>query len=62
MVNTYSKVNNVDVPYKITERRKGDIAACYSDTSKAKEELGFIANKTLEDMCRDSYNYIKKNK
>ncbi len=62
MVNVYSKVNNVDIPYKITERRKGDIASCYSDPTKAKEELGFIAEKTLEDMCRDSYNFIKNNK
>ncbi len=61
IVNAYSKVNNVEVPYKITERRAGDIATCYSDPSKAKEELGFVCEKTLEDMCLDSYNFIKKN-
>lgn len=61
MVNTYSKVNNVEVPYKIVSRRLGDVATCYSDPTKAKNELGFIATKTLEDMCKDSYNFIKKN-
>ncbi len=59
MVNTYSKVNNVDIPYKIAPRRAGDIASCYSDPSKAKKELGFECTKTLEDMCKDSYNFIK---
>lgn len=61
MVKAYSKANNVEVPYKIVSRRAGDIATCYSDPSKAKKELGFIATKTLEDMCKDSYNFIKKN-
>ena len=59
IVNTYSKVNNVDIPYKIAPRRAGDIASCYSDPSKAKKELGFECTKTLEDMCKDSYNFIK---
>lgn len=62
MVNAYSKVNNVEVPYKIAPRREGDIASCYSDPTKAREELGFIAEKTLEDMCRDSFNFMNKNK
>ncbi len=62
MVNAYSKVNNVEVPYKIAPRRKGDIASCFSDPTKAKKELGFVAEKTLEDMCRDSFNFINKNK
>ena len=48
------------VPYKIIERRPGDIAECYADPTKAKEELGWTATKTLEDMCRDSWNFIKK--
>ena len=62
MVEAYSKINNVDVPYKIAPRREGDIAMCYSDPTKAKEELGFVAEKTLEDMCHDSYNFMKNNK
>ena len=62
VVNTFKKVNNVDIPYKIVERRKGDIDACYASCEKAKNELDFIAEKNLEEMCRDSYNYILKNK
>lgn len=59
MIEAFKKVNNVDVPYKIVERRAGDIATCYSDPSKAEKELGFKATKTLEDMCRDGWNYQK---
>ena len=62
IVNAFMKVNKVDVPYKIVERREGDIAACYADPSKALKELGWKAELSLEDMCRDSYNYILKNK
>lgn len=62
MVNLFKKINNVDVPYKIVERRSGDIAECYADPTYAKEELGFVAEKSLEDMVRDSYQYIIHNK
>ena len=60
LVEAFKKVNNVDVPYKIAPRRPGDIAMCYSDSTKAEKELGFKATKTLEDMCRDGWNYQKK--
>ena len=60
IVNTFMKVNNVTVPYKIAPRREGDIATCYADPTKAKNELGFVAEKTLEDMCRDGWNFQKK--
>ena len=59
MVETFKRVNNIDVPYKIAPRRAGDIAICYSNPSKAERELGFKAEKTLEDMCRDTWNYQK---
>ena len=62
LVKTFEKVNNVQVPYKIVERRPGDIAACYADPTKAYEELGFKAEYGIEDMCKDSYNFILKNK
>ena len=62
MVNLFKKINNVDVPYKIVERRSGDIAECYADPTYAKEKLGFVAEKSLEDMVRDSYQYIIHNK
>ena len=61
LVKTFERVNNVKVNYKIVGRRAGDIAACYADNTKAREELGFSPSKTLEDMCRDSYTYILKN-
>ena len=62
LVETFKKVNNVDVPYKIVGRRPGDIAACYADPRLAYEELGWKAELGIEEMCRDSYNYILKEK
>ena len=60
MVNTFEKVNGVKVPYKIVERRPGDIAECYADPTKAYNELGWKAELGIEDMMRDSYNFILK--
>ena len=62
IVNNFSKVNDVKVNYKITERRPGDIAECYADPSYAKEKLGWTATKGIEEMCRDAYNFVIKNK
>ena len=61
IVNTFSRVNGIKIPYKIVGRRDGDIAECYADASKAQEVLGWSAELTLEDMCRDSWNWQKKN-
>ena len=61
MVNTFQEVNEVAVPYKIVERRPGDIATCYADPAKSRELLGWTAEKTLRDMCRDAWNWQKKN-
>ena len=61
MVNAFRSVNNVDVPYVITDRRPGDIATCYADPAKSAALLGWKAEHTLEDMCRDSWNWQKKN-
>ena len=60
LVHAYEKANNVKVPYKIALRRDGDIATCYSDPTKAKNELGFVATKTIEDMCHDSYKFVTR--
>ena len=60
MVNAFEKANNIKIPYKIVDRRPGDIATCYANPTKAKEELGFVATKTLEDMCKDAWNYENK--
>lgn len=61
MINTFEKVNNVKINYKITKRRPGDIAVCYADSTKAFKELNWKAIYNLEDMCRDAYNYVKNN-
>ena len=62
IVETFIRVNNVDVPHKFGPRRAGDLDEFYADPSKAEKELGWKATRTIEDMCRDSWNYIQKNK
>ena len=62
MVHAFEKTTGQKIKYKITERRAGDIATCYADPSKAKKELGWVAEKGIEDMCRDSWNFIVSNK
>lgn len=61
MVKTFEKVNKVNIPYVIGPRRAGDIAISYAAIDKAKKELGFVTKYTLEDMCRDSWNWQQKN-
>lgn len=58
LVKTFEKVNDVKVNYRITDRRPGDIAACYADPAYALKKLGWKAEKDIEEMCRDSYNFI----
>lgn len=60
IVENFQKVNNVEVKYQITDRRPGDIATCYAETTKAKEELGWQAKFGIEEMCRDAWNYVQK--
>jgi len=62
LVKTFEKVNGIKIPYKIAPRREGDIAACYADPSKALKELGWKAEYGIDDMLKDSYNYILKQK
>ena len=62
IVNTFKDVNKVDVPYKIVDRRPGDIDACYASTDKAYKLLHWKAELEIDEMCRDSYNFVKKNK
>lgn len=61
MVKVFASVNNVAVPYKLVDRRPGDIAACYADATKAKTELDWEAGTSLEDMVRDSWNWQSQN-
>ena len=62
MINAFERVNGIKINYKIVDRRPGDIATCYSDPTKAKEELGFVCKYTLDDMVRDAWNYENSNK
>lgn len=62
IVEAYKKNNNVDVPYKITARRDGDIAECYADPTKAKELLNWSTKYNLDDMVKSAYNFIIKNR
>ncbi len=62
LVDNFEKVNHVKVPYRIIGRREGDIASCYADPSRAYKELDWKAELGLEDMMKDSYNFILKQK
>jgi len=57
LVHTFEAVNQIKVPYKIVDRRAGDIAICYAAVEKAKAELGWTAEKTVADMCRDTWRW-----
>lgn len=62
LIESFQKVNSVKVPYRIVDRRPGDIASCYASTDKAQKILNWKAELGIDDMCRDAYNYVKKNK
>lgn len=61
IIKAFSKAVGKDIPYVIAPRRPGDIAECYSDPSKAEKVLGWKAEKNLDDMCRDAWNWQTKN-
>ena len=61
VVKNFEKATGIQIPYEIKPRRAGDIATCYSDVSKAKRELGWEAEYGILEMCRDSWNWQKKN-
>ncbi|HFI0447066.1 TPA: UDP-glucose 4-epimerase GalE [Streptococcus suis] len=61
LVEAFEKVNGVPVPYKIVDRRPGDVATCYANADKALAELNWKTEKTIEDMCRDTWNWQSKN-
>lgn len=61
VVHAFEEANGVKIPYSIKPRRAGDIATCYSDPAKAKSELGWEAKYGILEMCRDSWNWQKKN-
>ena len=61
MVRAFEAANGVPVPYVIAPRRPGDLATCYADPAKSAEVLGWKAEKNLQDMCRDSWNWQRTN-
>ncbi len=61
LVQNFEKMNNIKVNYKIGARRPGDIPACYADASKAEKELGWKAERKIEEMCKDTWHFAQKN-
>lgn len=61
MVKAFGKACGKEIPYQIKPRRPGDIAACYADPAKAKEELGWVAERGLDEMCEDSWRWQSNN-
>lgn len=61
MVRAFEKASGKVIPYKFVERRPGDIASCYADPTKAKEQLGWEAEKGIEEMCADSWRWQRSN-
>lgn len=61
VIKTFERVTGKKVPYELTDRRPGDAAVCYADPSKAKARLGWETEKTLEEMCRDAWNWQTRN-
>ena len=61
LVDAFERENGVEIPCEITGRRPGDVAACYADPSKAQRELGWRAQRDIGQMCRDSWNWQRKN-
>ena len=61
VVKAFEKASGVKINYEIVDRRPGDVASLYADTKKAKNEIGFVAQKDIDEMCRDAWNWQKKN-
>jgi UDP-glucose 4-epimerase len=61
LVDAFEKTTGVAIPHKISDRRPGDVATCFADPTKAKSELGWIAEKDIFDMCKDAWKWQSKN-
>jgi UDP-glucose 4-epimerase len=61
LVSAFEKVTGIKIPYKIVGRRPGDVAICYADPTKAKEELSWVATRGIEEMCRDAWRWQSNN-
>ena len=61
LVKAFEDVNKIKIPYVIMPRREGDVDECYANVDLALKEMNWKANLTIEDACRDSWNFQKKN-
>ena len=61
VVHAFEKASGVKINYEIVGRRAGDVETLYADTTKAKNEIGFVAERGIDEMCRDLWNWQKKN-
>ena len=61
IVKNFEAANGIKIPYVIKNRRPGDIATCYCDPSKAKEEMGWVAQYDIKDMCEDAWRWQSNN-
>ena len=59
IVNNFEKATGIKIPYKVVERRSGDIGEYYADNKKARKELDFIAEYGILEMCHDAWNFEK---
>ena len=57
LIKAFEEVSAIKVPYEIVDRRSGDIASCYADTSKAKKEFGWTSKRSIVEMCKDSWKF-----
>jgi len=62
IVKAFEEATGVEVKYQLTARRPGDIATCYADATKAKNELGWVAKREIKEMCEDSWRFTKQSK
>jgi UDP-glucose 4-epimerase len=61
LIAAFSKASRKNIPYKVVDRRPGDIAACYASAQKAEEEIGWKATKTIAEACTDSWRWQSQN-
>lgn len=61
VIHAFEEANDLKIPYTIMDRRPGDVPRCYADPAKAGKELGWKAERNIKDMCRDSWNWQRKN-
>lgn len=61
LIKAFEEANNIKIPYEIVSRRPGDLAIYYADATKAKKELGWVATKSIIDMCRDAWRFELNN-